>query len=58
MRRLPPVTGLMVAVIMLLVSPTSALAQPANPEQEGNLWNRLPECIGAPVRTRHSQRRP
>ena len=40
----------MVAVIMLLVSSSSVLAQPANPEQEGNLWNRLPECIGAPVR--------
>ena len=49
MRRLLPVTGSMIAV-MLLVRSTSALAQTARPEQEANLWNRSPECIGAPVR--------
>jgi hypothetical protein len=50
MRRLPPVTDAMIAVIMFLVSPTSALAQTASPKQEANQWNRTPECIVAPVR--------
>src|SRR5688572_19300793 len=45
MRRLPPVTGAMLAAIMFLVSCTSALAQTARPEQEANQWNRGPECI-------------
>jgi len=50
MRRMPPLTGSAIVVIMLVVSPTDAFAQTPTPEQRAEVWNRSPDCIALPLR--------
>lgn len=49
MRRMPTAIGSAIAVTILMVSPTRALAQAVSSEREVAPWNRRPECIATRV---------